>query len=69
MCDRVDLFIKDFCKIYHTARDYFNSLPSLDKEIIDAFDVKGRNNLLTKMDNLRICLPINKVNGKYLEKV
>lgn len=37
-------FIKDFCKIYQTVRDYFNSLPILDQEIINSFDVRGRNN-------------------------
>jgi hypothetical protein len=37
-------FIKDFCKIYQTAKDYFNSLTPLEQEIIDSFDVSGRNN-------------------------
>ena len=34
--------IKDFCKIYETARLVFNSLPKNEREVIDSFDSNGR---------------------------
>ena len=37
-------FIKDFCKIYEVARTFFNSLPINERDLINSFDVRGRNN-------------------------
>jgi len=36
-------FITDFFKIYETAKAYFNSLPMQEQEIINSFNVLGRN--------------------------
>ncbi len=36
-------FIKDFCKIYDSAELFYNSLPSTEREIVDSFDLGGRN--------------------------
>lgn len=36
-------FIKDFYKIYQVGKDGFNSLPINEQEIINSFDIRGRN--------------------------
>lgn len=35
-------FIKDFCKIYVTANDIFISLSEGEKQVIDSFELRGR---------------------------
>ena len=34
--------IKDFCRIYETARNVFESLPDKEKDVINSFDNGGR---------------------------
>lgn len=36
-------FIKDFYKIYEVGKTFFNSLPTNEQEIINSFDIRGRN--------------------------